>query len=103
MFALTYVRLGYQQYSTALSSAIPLSLIPALSTRGTPAYRLLLSAEVQNVRWRDDGVALTTTVGFLLKTSDPPFEYSGNILALQFIQVTAGAILSVLYFQAIGN
>lgn len=83
-------RLGYQQV-TSLSSAAGLT-VPA----GTSL--VLIQAESQNVRWRDDAVDPTTTVGSLLMAGST-LEYDGSSAAsLKFIEVTASAKLNVSYY-----
>lgn len=82
---------GYQQI-TNLSSATALT-IPAGSTYA------VVCAETQGVRWRDDGVAPTATVGMPMP-SGTCMEIV--ILApsnLQFIQQMASATIDVNYYQ----
>lgn len=62
----------------------------------------VINAETQGVRWRDDGVAPTTTVGMLLN-KDVEFVYQGNLAAIQFIEITASATLNVSYYAATGG
>lgn len=80
---------GYQQI-TSLSSATALT-VPAGSTSAT------IVAETQDVRWRDDGVNPTATVGMLLPKGTQ-LQYSGNLAALKFIETTASAALNVSYY-----
>lgn len=56
----------------------------------------------QNVMWRDDGTAPTATVGMPLLTTDPPFEYAGDLTVIQFIQTAATAVLDVSYYALAG-
>ena len=81
--------LGYQQI-TSLTSSTALT-VPAGATLA------LIIPETQSVRWRDDGVAPTTTVGMpvLVNTS---MSYDGDLRALRFIGIAAGAILNVSYY-----
>ncbi len=81
--------LGYQRMDDVMAVAT------YLAPRG--AISVILQAEDQNVRWRDDGVAPTATVGMLLRITDPPFEYFGNLSALQVIRTAPGAILNLIY------
>jgi predicted hotdog family 3-hydroxylacyl-ACP dehydratase len=80
---------GYQQI-TSLSSATVLT-VP------TDARIALIQAEDQSVRWRDDGVDPTTTVGMLMP-STVVLEYDGQLANLRFIEVTASAKLNVSYY-----
>lgn len=81
---------GFQQI-TSLSSATGLT-VPA------GASIAVIMCDTQNVRWRDDGTAPTASVGMLLRTTDEPLVYQGDLDAIQFIQVTASAVLNVSYY-----
>lgn len=83
--------LGYQQM-TSISAATSLPSIPANATAA------FIDCEVSNVRWRDDGVAPTATVGKNLYVGSQ-FWYKGSLSALQVIQVSAGGICNVEYYQ----
>jgi hypothetical protein len=104
---------GYQQITnlaTAVGLTIPAATSPATAgivgnTSGTGgassvgrARYALIQAEGANVRWRDDGVAPTASVGFRL-LQDDSFVYTGDLSAIQFIQETAGGKLSVSYLR----
>lgn len=92
MFSLQYAALGYAQLDD-LDTAIGLPSVPALATC------VILTAEGQNIRWRDDGSNPTASVGMLLKTTDPAFFYSGSIRNIKFIEATAGAKLNIAYYK----
>lgn len=87
---LTHVPLGYQQITT-LTAATKLT-VPAGATMA------VITAEAQAVRYRDDGVAPTATVGMPVAVG-APFQYSGTLSAMQFIAQTSGAILNVSYYR----
>jgi hypothetical protein len=63
-------------------------------TAFAPTYpdMVILKAVTGNVTWRADGVAPTNAAagGMLLQTTDPLFEYFGNLAAIQFISATGG-------------
>ena len=82
--------LGYAQL-TSLAASTALT-VPA------GAQGCFLQCESQNVRFRDDGTAPTASVGFLLKTTDIPFEYTGDPRKLRFIEVAASAKINVIFF-----
>lgn len=82
--------LGYQQI-TGLSTVKTLT-VP------DKARLAIITCTAQNVRWRDDGVDPTATVGQLLKTTDPPLIYDGDLSALEFIEASASAVLNVSYY-----
>lgn len=74
----------------------------SLTNVGPPlnANVMLMQAETQNIRWRDDGAIPTTTVGQLLLTAQPPAMYSGTLTGIKFIDATAGGILNVAFYRA---
>lgn len=81
--------LGYQQI-TSLSASTGLT-VPAGATRA------VIIAETQNVRWRDDGVAPTASVGMLLSQL-VTLSYDGDLNRIRFIQQSASATLNVSYY-----
>ena len=81
--------LGYQQI-TSLSSSTALT-VPAGATLA------LIVPEAQNVRWRDDGVAPTASVGMLVPANSS-MSYDGDLKSIRFIAATSGAILNVSYY-----
>lgn len=89
--------MGYQQI-TSLSSAVGLT-VPTQTPNGsaTKANFALIIAETQNVRWRDDGVDPTASVGMLL-TAGVPLQYDGDLSKIKFIEVTASAKLNISYY-----
>lgn len=62
----------------------------------TEAGGVLLQAETQNVRFRTDGTAPTTSVGLILIAGDAPVLLSGKdaIRNLKVIETTASAKLN---------
>lgn len=89
--------MGYQQLGT-LSSATGLT-VPTQTPNGssTKANFALIVAETQNVRWRDDGVDPTASVGMLL-VAGTPLQYDGDLSKIKFIETTASAKLNVSYY-----
>lgn len=82
---------GYEQI-TSLGTAQALS-VPA------GANLALIQAQGQAVRYRDDGVGPTATVGMPIAAAGS-LSYNGDLAALRFIEQAAGAVLNVLYYQA---
>ena len=81
--------LGYQQI-TSLSSSTALT-VPDGATLA------LIVPEAQTVRWRDDGVAPTASVGMPVAALSS-MSYDGDLKKIRFIAATAGAILNVSYY-----
>lgn len=89
---------GYEQIAD-LSSAKNLT-VPKKDLTGrasVPVFAMILS-EGQAVRWRDDGVAPTATVGMPL-AAGTVLEYDGDLTRLQFIEQTSGAKLNISYYS----
>lgn len=86
-----YAPLGYQQY-TNLSSAISLTSVPDQATIAE------IIVEAADIRYRDDGVAPSASVGMLVAAGNA-FQYSGDLSAIQFIGRTVGAIINVSYYK----
>ncbi len=89
----SYIACGYQQV-TSLSASAALT-VPA------NASWAMIECEAQQVRWRDDGTAPTSTVGMLMNVGDI-LTYDGTVVALtalRFIEVAASAKLNVSYYS----
>jgi hypothetical protein len=90
-------RLGYQQI-TGLSAVKGLT-VPTVDVNG---FRIgptlaMITCEAQGVRWRDDGVAPTSTVGMPL-AAGVSLQYDGDLGKIQFIEQAASAIINVTYY-----
>lgn len=59
---------------------------------------VMIQAESQTVRWRDDGTNPTTTVGMNLVAGDM-LVYSGTMSAIKFIEVSASAKLNCTFYK----
>jgi hypothetical protein len=88
--AFVYTPLGYQQI-------VP---VPTGTTLTVPAASraALLCAEAQIIRYRDDGTNPTATVGIPIAAGTCYF-YSGNLVAIRFIQATSPATLDISYYR----
>lgn len=89
---------GYQQIPT-LTTATNLT-VPAVDNHGlvgTPT-QALIRCEGQAVRFRDDGIAPTASVGMPLAVGDV-LTYDVDLKRVQFIEQIAGAILNVGYYS----
>ena len=62
------------------------------------ATHVLIQAETQNVRWRDDGTDPAAGVGIQLQAAKDMW-YSGDLLAITFIEETPSAKLNVAYYK----
>lgn len=88
----TTVCLGYQQI-TSLSAAAGLT-VPTVPSQPTMA---VIVAEGQSVRWRDDGIAPTATVGMPLAVG-ATLNYDGDLNKIKFIETAASAKINVSYY-----
>ena len=85
----TTVCLGYQQI-TSLSASTALT-VPSGATLA------LIVPETQNVRWRDDGTAPTSSIGMPIFVG-ASLSYDGDLKNIRFIQQDASATLNVSYY-----
>ena len=85
-----YTSLGYEAITptTATKLAVP-----------NGAKFALLTVETQDVRMTDDGSTTPTlTVGLLLRTTDGPLWYAGNLGKVNLFNAVAGGLVKVLYY-----
>jgi len=91
--------LGYAQSGAVDASTLISSLtFGNAAAVGIPvgAHTLLIQPQTQAIRWRDDGVVPTATVGYPLAVG-AELRYTGqNINALRVISQAAGAIVNVI-------
>jgi hypothetical protein len=90
-------RLGYQQI-TALSTATGLT-VPYVDLNGLncrPSIALI-TPEGQAVRWRDDDVNPTASVGMPLAVG-VTLQYDGDLTKIKFIEQTASAKINISYY-----
>jgi hypothetical protein len=89
---------GYVQ-QTSVDTATGLTNIPTRTpggAKGLPTLAIIV-AEAQGVRYRDDGVSPTATVGMPLAVG-VPLAYDGDLTVIQFISQVAGAKLNISYY-----
>lgn len=85
--------LGYRQILAA-------QVDPGVQLAGVPdgTSLILIIAEAQAIRWRDDGTAPTATVGQPL-AAGIELRYTGRSPSnLRFISQTAGAIINLTFY-----
>lgn len=87
--------LGHQQI-TSLSSAVAFTSIPSGSDT------VLIQAQTQNVRYRDDGTDPTASVGIIL-VALTVYEFTvAQLGRMKFIETTASAALNVAFYGSRG-
>jgi hypothetical protein len=63
----------------------------------------LICAETGPVRFRDDGTSPTPSVGmFIAPTIPVPFEYSGDLASIQFVNVTGTVSVDAAFYALRG-
>lgn len=82
---------GYVQDTTISTATAIASVVPAGATR------VLIKVTGQPVRWRDDGVDPTASVGMLIDVGDELW-YTGQVRALRFIETAASAVLDMAFY-----
>jgi hypothetical protein len=90
--------LGYQQLDT-LTSSIGLTVPVRDPATGLTAKAnfALITPEAKGVRWRDDGVAPTASVGMPL-AAGVTLQYDGDLSKIRFIEQEATAKLNISYY-----
>jgi len=98
-----YAPLGFCQI-TSLNSAVAL-VTASCSTGSVPAGAVIaeICVETASVRYRDDGVSPTTTVGILVApTATAPVCYAYAIIpmtAVKFIAVSGSPVINVSFYK----
>jgi hypothetical protein len=87
---------GTYQLSATNTASSAASTSGGIPPGATMAY---LDAEVAGVRYRDDGAAVTATVGSLIATGNPGIFYTGTLSALRFIAATGSPLLNVSFYR----
>lgn len=90
--------MGYRQL-TSLSSA---TNIPSITTDPVTGLTIkpnfvLIVPEGQAVRWRDDGVDPSASVGMPLAVG-VTLQYDGDLSKIKFIQQVSGGIINISYY-----
>jgi hypothetical protein len=90
--------LGYQQVGAAGTvAAFPLTIPDPASNEVSPATYVIIQAEAQALRWRDDGVLPTTAVGMTIPAGGE-LRYDGDLKSIRLINGAAGAIANISYY-----
>lgn len=89
---------GYQQLATLTSSiGLTVPVVTPEGLNGRPVFALIV-AEGAPIRWRDDGLAPTASVGMPLAVG-VPLQYDGDLNKIRFIEQSASAKLNVSYYS----
>lgn len=88
---------GYFQSSAAqFNTAALVSVITGLNAiLSQGVVMLIIQAEGQAMRWRDDGTAPTASVGMIIPAGGELLYTARNYQSLQLISITAGALVNV--------
>jgi len=98
--------LGYAQLTAATSAAAVglTASYPTVAQSGRPGIPnfAYISVDGASARWRDDGVAPTTSVGMPMLTTSPPMAYDGELGEFQIIGAVASgaATVNVSFYRA---
>lgn len=99
--------LGYAQFAAGAVDAS--TLVSTATFGGKPAgipigtQTLLIVPEAQAIRWRSDGIAPTTTVGYPLAVGSELRFTIAQIPQLRIISQTAGAIVNMYALGSAGQ
>ena len=90
--------LGYEQITNlSASTALNVPKKDLSGLAGTPRIAII-TPESKGVRWRDDGVAPTASIGMPL-AAGVTLQYDGDLTQIRFIEQAASAILNVTYYS----
>lgn len=98
--------LGYQQLSAATLAAATNITLPTITTPGVPGGSVVqvvpglavIQCNGGVARWRDDGVAPTSTVGMTIPDGGE-LDYTGDIAKIQFIVSSSAPILDIALYS----
>jgi hypothetical protein len=86
---------GVGTYTTSLATTSSSQTISVSGTPTLPSLMLTLQAETAGVRYRDDGVAPTASVGALIVNGFNPMLYTGTLANIQFIAASGSPVLDI--------
>ena len=91
--------LGYQQITVTVAVKLTIPTVQVPSNPGGYAQQVspgfaIIQCNGGNVRWRDDGVAPTASVGMTL-AAGAELDYTGDINNIQFILSSGTPIIDV--------
>ena len=88
---------------TVSDSAVSLEDATPAIDAGSTVRRALITIETDQIRWRDDGTAPTSSVGHLMEAGDvldfTERNWETVLNKIQFIRVTTDATLSISYYD----
>lgn len=94
--AYVYTPLAFQNVSVTSTAAVGLSI----PTSASNARLVQLCIDSNQLRYRDDGTAPTTTTGMpWVQSLTPCWPYSGNLSAIQFIAISTSTTLSMTFYR----
>lgn len=86
-------------FKQVTATGSPFNLPAVINETGLPAPTwVLIQAEAQDLRYRDDGFNPSGPVGMLIKAGDT-LCYAGDLTKIKLVAATAGAIANILYYQ----
>lgn len=88
---------GYQAISATSSTAVGCTIPAAVAPGSTSNYTFFV-CETTNVRWRDDGIDPTPTVGTPL-AAGAAFDYDGPPQSIKFISTGSAATVHANYYR----
>lgn len=92
-------------FKTLLTTAAAASPVTSLITDIPTGARLaVMTVDVANVRWMDDGQNPTTSVGLLIIAATAtlfpaPFQYSGDLSAIKFTAASGSPLINVSFYK----
>ena len=88
---------GYQQLTVDSAKNLTVPTVSPEGLNAKPVFAIIV-AEGAAVRWRDDNIAPTTTVGMPLAIG-VPLQYDGDLNKIRFIQQAGTGIINISYYS----
>jgi hypothetical protein len=88
--------MGYQQITPNTATALTVPAVAPDGSKQQPTM-IVITPEIQNVRWRDDGTDPTSSVGMPIYVGTS-FFYDGDLTKIKFINTVAGGKVNVSYY-----
>lgn len=64
------------------------------------ANEALIESDTAAVRWRDDGAAPTTAIGYPIAANATPWLYTGTLSAMQLIAQTGSPVVNISFYKS---
>jgi hypothetical protein len=94
------MEMGFIADKSIAYEQLPCTAVAALTVANlTGCTKVVITPELQAVRWRDDGVDPTAAIGMPLAVGSTLEYTAAQLLRLRFISQVAGGLLNITYYS----